>query len=177
MRRKETIRLSRLSTGYWGKHHTVRVATDIEASLYGGELTCLLGANGAGKSTLLRTLSASQPPVSGEIWIGEKRLAEYADKELAKLVGIVLTERCDVENLTVEELVGMGRTPYTGFWGTLRKEDKQIVSEAMRQVGITKLSGTYGADPERWRTPEGNDSQGVGATDSHYSFRRAYSLS
>ena len=141
MRRKETIRLSRLSTGYWGKHHTVWVATDIEASLYGGELTCLLGANGAGKSTLLRTLSASQPPVSGEIWIGEKRLAEYADKELAKLVGIVLTERCDVENLTVEELVEMGRTPYTGFWGTLRKEDKQIVSEAMRQVGITKLSG------------------------------------
>lgn len=141
MRRKETIRLSRLSTGYWGKHHTVRVATDIEASLYGGELTCLLGANGAGKSTLLRTLSASQPPVSGEIWIGEKRLAEYADKELAKLVGIVLTERCDVENLTVEELVGMGRTPYTGFWGTLRKEDKQIVSEAIGQVGIAKLSG------------------------------------
>ena len=46
-----------------------------------------------------------------------------------------------MENLTVEELVGMGRTPYTGFWGTLRKEDKQIVSEAMRQVGITKLSG------------------------------------
>lgn len=141
MRRKETIRLSRLSTGYWGKHHTVWVATDIEASLYGGELTCLLGANGAGKSTLLRTLSASQPPVSGEIWIGEKRLVEYADKELAKLVGIVLTERCDVENLTVEELVGMGRTPYTGFWGTLRKEDKQIVSEAIGQVGIAKLSG------------------------------------
>lgn len=141
MREKETIKLSRLSTGYSGKHGVIRVAADIDASVYGGELTCLLGANGAGKSTLLRTLSASQPPLSGEVWIGEKRLAEYSDKELAKVVGIVLTERCEVENLTVEELVGMGRTPYTGFWGTLRKEDKQIVSEAMRQVGITKLSG------------------------------------
>ena len=140
MREKETIKLSRLSTGYSGKHGVIRVAADIDASVYGGELTCLLGANGAGKSTLLRTLSASQPPLSGEVWIGEKRLAEYSDKELAKVVGIVLTERCEVENLTVEELVGMGRTPYTGFWGTLRKEDKQIVAEAISQVGISKLS-------------------------------------
>lgn len=140
MRRKETVRLSHLSTGYGEKRNIVRVATDINASIYGGELTCLLGANGAGKSTLLRTLSASQPLVSGEIWIGEKRLTEYTDKELAKLIGIVLTERCEVENLTVEELVGMGRAPYTGFWGTFRKEDKQIISEAMRQVGITNLS-------------------------------------
>ena len=140
MRGKETIKISRLSTGYSGKHGVIRIATDIDASVYGGELTCLLGANGAGKSTLLRTLSASQPPLSGEVWIGEKRLAEYSDKELAKVVGIVLTERCEVENLTVEELVGMGRTPYTGFWGTLRKEDKQIVAEAISQVGISKLS-------------------------------------
>ena len=131
MRGKETIKLSRLSTGYSGKHGVIRIATDIDASVYGGELTCLLGANGAGKSTLLRTLSASQPPLSGEVWIGEKR---------SKLIGIVLTERCEVENLTVEELVGMGRTPYTGFWGTLRKEDKQIVAEAISQVGISKLS-------------------------------------
>ena len=128
MRGKETIKISRLSTGYSGKHGVIRIATDIDASVYGGELTCLLGANGAGKSTLLRTLSASQPPLSGEVWIGEKRLAEYSDKELAKVVGIVLTERCEVENLTVEELVGMGRT------------DKQIVAEAISQVGISKLS-------------------------------------
>ena len=88
MRGKETIKISRLSTGYSGKHGVIRIATDIDASVYGGELTCLLGANGAGKSTLLRTLSASQPPLSGEVWIGEKRLAEYSDKELAKVVGI-----------------------------------------------------------------------------------------
>ncbi len=140
MMEKPVIQLRHLSTGYTGKHSVIRVASDINASVYNGELTCLLGANGAGKSTLLRTLSASQPPLAGEVWIAGKRLSDYADKELARLIGIVLTERCEVTNLSVEELVGLGRSPYTGFWGTLGKEDKRIVSEAIQQVGIAGLS-------------------------------------
>ena len=78
--------------------------------------------------------------MAGEVWIAGKRLSDYADKELARLIGIVLTERCEVTNLSVEELVGLGRSPYTGFWGTLGKEDKRIVSEAIQQVGIAGLS-------------------------------------
>ena len=141
MTSKAVLRLSHLSTGYSGKHAAIRVATDINASVYGGELTCLLGANGAGKSTLLRTLSASQPPISGEVWLEDRRITDYSDKELARMIGIVLTERCEVNNLTVEELVGLGRSPYTGFWGTLRDKDKQMVDESMRLVGITGLAG------------------------------------
>ena len=140
MRKKAVIRLHRLSTGYTGKKEVVKVTDGADAEIYSGELTCLLGANGTGKSTLLRTLSASQPPIEGEVWIGGKRLPEYSEKELARQVSIVLTDRCDVGNLTVNELVGLGRSPYTGFWGSLSKEDEAIVAKAMKQVGVSFLA-------------------------------------
>ena len=112
-----TIQLCSLSIGYAGKKQTKVVAQDINASIHGGELTCLLGANGAGKSTLLRTLSAFQPKLNGQTRVMGKEIGLYTDKELATIIGVVLTDKCDVRNMTVEELVGMGRSPYTGFWG------------------------------------------------------------
>jgi len=134
-----TIEIKALSTGYRGKNNVTVVAHDINATIYGGELTCLLGPNGAGKSTLLRTLSAFLPPVSGDIIIMERNLHDYSDKELAKVIGVVLTEKTDLRNMTVEDLVGLGRSPYTGFWGTLQEHDRQTVSEAIEMVGITAL--------------------------------------
>lgn len=134
-----TIQIRSLSTGYRGKNNMTVVAHDINATIYGGELTCLLGPNGAGKSTLLRTLSAFLPPVSGDIIIMGRNLHDYSDKELAKVIGVVLTEKTDLRNMTVEDLVGLGRSPYTGFWGTLQEHDRQTVSEAIEMVGITAL--------------------------------------
>ena len=61
------IKIENLSIGYLQKNHTKVVASDFNATLNGGELTCLIGANGVGKSTLLRTLSAFQPPLAGHI--------------------------------------------------------------------------------------------------------------
>ena len=108
-------------------------------------MTCLLGRNGIGKSTLLRTLSAFQPALEGEIVISSTQppspITSLTDKQLSRLIGIVLTEKPDVQNMTIEELVGMGRSPYTGFWGTLDDEDKKIVGEAIRLVGIENLQG------------------------------------
>lgn len=137
----ETIRLSHLDTGYCVRNERVAVTKDINASLYSGELTCLLGPNGAGKSTLLKTLTGFIAPLNGEITIGSKSLTEYTDSELAKVIGVVLTERLSVSNMTVSELVGMGRSPYTGFWGRMDKADKEIVDEAISLVGIESLSG------------------------------------
>ena len=68
-------------------------------------------------------------------------LTSLSDKERSRVIGIVLTEKPDVQNMTIEELVGMGRSPYTGFWGTLDAEDEKIVREAIRLVGIENLRG------------------------------------
>ena len=139
--REETIQLQHLSIGYRVKHGIKTVAAGINGTIYSGELTCLLGPNGAGKSTLLRTLSAFLPKIGGEIVIEGRELATYSDKEMSRKIGVVLTEKPDVRNMTVRELVSLGRSPYTGFWGTYSKEDLRIVDEAISSVGITTLAG------------------------------------
>ncbi len=137
----ESVELKNLSIGYQTKGNRKVVATGLSVAINSGQLTCLLGRNGIGKSTLLRTLSAFQPQLEGEILIGGKSLDTYTDKQLSHQIGIVLTEKPDVQNMTVDELVGLGRSPYTGFWGTLDDNDRQIVNESIRLVGIASLQG------------------------------------
>ncbi len=135
-----TIQLQNLTIGYNKKKNNKVVAKNIHASLESGRMTCLIGPNGVGKSTLLRTLSAFQPPLEGDIVLMGKHINEYNEKQLAKLLGVVLTAKIEVQNMTTEELVGMGRSPYTGFWGTLNDDDHRIVAEALDMVGITALA-------------------------------------
>ena len=135
----ETIILKNLSIGYRTKNNIRTVAEGINAAIRSEELTCLLGANGVGKSTLLRTLSAFQPKLDGEILIAGKEIGTYHDKELSCTIGVVLTEKPDIRNMTVRELVALGRSPYTGFWGTLHNEDWQVVDEAINAVRISGL--------------------------------------
>lgn len=139
MRKEETIRLIDLETGYYNKNSVVVITRKINAALYSDELTCLLGPNGAGKSTLLKTLTAFLPPVGGEIFIKGKSLSDYSAPDIAKLIGIVLTEKPNLENMTVEELIALGRSPYTGFWGRMDADDSRIVDEAISMVGVEDL--------------------------------------
>ena len=138
--KNETIQLKDLSIGYSLKEKQKVVAAHISAGICAGELTCLLGANGVGKSTLLRTLSGFQPKLSGQILMAGKDIDAYSDKQLSKVFSVVLTEKGDLYNLTVAELVGLGRTPYTGFWGNLTYKDKAVVAQAMELTGISHLA-------------------------------------
>lgn len=133
------LELRNLYIGYDDDSDRHIVAETLSASLSCGQLTCLIGANGVGKSTLMRTMAAFQQPLRGEVCIGGRPLADYTPKELSGLVGVVLTERNLQADLTVEEVVGMGRSPYTNFWGTLSDEDVRIVDEAIRLVGLAGL--------------------------------------
>jgi len=137
--KKKTIELQQLSIGYKTNHKSKVVAQCIDAAINAGELTCLIGANGVGKSTLLRTLSAFQASLDGEIRIQGKPLKSYNDKQLAKVISVVLTEKCDLRNMTVKELVGLGRSPYTGFWGGLSAKDRHEVDAAIKMVQIKHL--------------------------------------
>lgn len=129
-----------VSIGYAQRKHRHLVATHLDASLESGEVTCLIGNNGVGKSTLLRTLAAFQQPLSGEILINGTALSSYSAAELAKKIGVVLTTKPEVNNLSVREVVALGRSPYTNFWSTLRKEDSQVIDESLQEVGITALA-------------------------------------
>lgn len=130
------ITTNRLTVGYRGH----RVVEDISLSLPCGRLVCLLGPNGAGKSTLLRTLCGFLPPVAGTVTISGSDITTMSAAEVARLVSVVLTDRPPTPSLTAAEMVGMGRAPYTGFWGRLGDDDRRLVSEAMTTVGIAPLA-------------------------------------
>ncbi|MBS2212401.1 ABC transporter ATP-binding protein [Carboxylicivirga mesophila] len=110
---------------------------DINVQLHRGEFACLLGPNGAGKSTLIKTLSGFIPKMAGKVSVNGKALADYKRNELAKVVSVVLTERLQIPNMTVFDLVALGRTPYTDFFGMLSKHDKQLVKQAIDDVGLS----------------------------------------
>jgi len=141
-----SITLSNLSVGYQQARRTpTAVLAGLNATLCSGRLTCLVGANGIGKSTLLRTLAAFQPPIAGQMhYFSDEQaapinLATLSQARLARLVSVVLTAKPSVGNLSVEQIVGLGRSPYTNIWCTLRAEDHRMVAWAMDVVGITGL--------------------------------------
>jgi iron complex transport system ATP-binding protein len=133
------IEIKDLTIGYHRKGNDKVVHKNINGGLYPGELTCLLGPNGAGKSTLLRTLCGFQPALGGDVYIDGLALRETSFEELAKRIGVVLTEKVNIQNITVQEMVSYGRSPYTGFFGKLTEEDKEKVIEAMKKVGISHM--------------------------------------
>jgi iron complex transport system ATP-binding protein len=134
------LTLRDLTIGYTSRRGRKVVAAGLRAEVFGGELTCLLGANGVGKSTLLKTLSGFLPQLSGEVFLLGRPIGAYTEKELSRVLGVVLTERPDLKNMTAGELVGLGRSPYTGFWGTLGPDDERIVEEAIDAVHARGLA-------------------------------------
>ncbi len=140
---KTTIDIQNLSIGYNNKKSKKIVAKNLNTSLWRGELTCLLGVNGIGKSTLLKTLSGFINRLDGNILINGKNIDDIAEKDFSKQISVVLTEKVMIHNMTVRELIGMGRSPYNGFWGTINKEDEGVIDECIEMVNIRKLEHRF----------------------------------
>ena len=138
MNRTPVIESSGLIIGYKQKRKERTVVHDsLQFQLFAGELTGVLGLNGVGKSTLLRTVCGFQPALGGTIHLKGRPLSGYSQADLSRLTGVVLTEKTNAGGMTVNELVSLGRHPYTGFFGTLKAEDKRIVKESLAAVGMT----------------------------------------
>lgn len=128
-----------LEVGYLQKKNRISIAKGINFSLQKGQLIGLVGANGIGKSTLLRTLTGMQPALKGEIFVNGKNLDSYSPFELASQLSVVLTEPPVSKNLTVEELISLGRQPYTNWIGTLSTEDKSAISAAIKATATEEI--------------------------------------
>ena len=127
-----------MSIGYLDRTTpSVVVKNSLSLRALKGEMVALIGGNGIGKSTLLRTLAGFQPPLSGELLIHNKPLAEYRAEELAREMSFVSTEVVKVAHLTVREMVGLGRYPYTDWFGQLKDRDQEIIAKAIRDVGLS----------------------------------------
>lgn len=128
-----------LTIGYASKKESVCIAQNLDLNLEEGKLIALIGANGIGKSTLLRTLTGIQEPLSGNVILNEKEIQNFQPLELAQNLSLVLTEKLPTSNLTVFELVALGRQPYTNWIGTLSDDDIKKVNHAMELTQIEHL--------------------------------------
>jgi iron complex transport system ATP-binding protein len=130
---------SNLSVGYSSKKEIKTIATHINLNLKKGELIALIGANGIGKSTLLRTLIGIQPPLSGNIILNGININEYDSISFAQNLSIVLTEKLPPSNLTVFEIIALGRQPYTNWIGNLTDDDYSKIKTAVQLTNIEHL--------------------------------------
>jgi len=133
------LQTQHLRIGYSSKAQTKVIASDVSIHLNQGKLIGLVGANGIGKSTLLRTLTGIQKSLSGTVLLNEKPIDSFEPLALAQQISVVLTEKLPPSNLTVYELIALGRQPYTNWLGKLAEEDKIQIENAISLTEIGHL--------------------------------------
>ena len=133
------LKTEKLSIGYQQKKQDKIVISDINLEVKKGKLVTVLGKNGIGKSTLLRTLSKVQKPISGAVYINNNNLINISEKELSTQLSLVLTERLPESQLTVYELIALGRQPYTNWIDKLSATDIEKINFAIKQTEIEHL--------------------------------------
>jgi iron complex transport system ATP-binding protein len=125
--------------GYSQQGKRKELLRDLSFQLYSGELTCLLGPNGVGKSTLIKAILGDLKPWEGRLILGQQELHTYSLEERAKRIAVVLSEPSYPGNLTVGQLVALGRTPHTSWGGKLGTEDRKWVEQALSDTRLTAL--------------------------------------
>jgi iron complex transport system ATP-binding protein len=133
------LKATDLSIGYSNKKENSVIASNLDLSLEKGKLIALIGANGIGKSTLLRTLTGIQKPLSGTVFLDQKNIHTLDNLLLAQNLSVVLTDTLPPSNLTVFELIALGRQPYTNWIGKLTNLDIAKVNQAVALTQITHL--------------------------------------
>jgi iron complex transport system ATP-binding protein len=134
------LEASNISIGYSNKKENILISSGINLTLEKGKLISLIGANGIGKSTLLRTLTGIQKTLSGIVLLDGQNIHKLDSLSLAQNLSVVLTEKLPPSNLTVFELIALGRQPYTNWIGKLTELDVAKVNEAMELTQISDLA-------------------------------------
>lgn len=129
------FKTEKLSVGY----HGIPLIEEIEFGIHKGEILTLIGPNGAGKSTILKSIARQLEPLGGAVYMEKRDLAGFSRQQLSQSMSVVLTDKIRTELMTCEDVIEMGRYPYTGRFGVLSREDHRAVEEAMELVHVTEL--------------------------------------
>lgn len=140
MNNNNILSTSNLSIGYKTKGTTNTITKNLNLNLKEGKLIALIGANGIGKSTLLRTITRIQNPISGMVLLNGKDIHKLDAVTLAQSLSVVLTEKLPPSNLTVWEVIALGRQPYTNWIGKLTDYDNAKINEAIALTQIEHLT-------------------------------------
>ncbi len=104
-------------------------------------LTSLIGPNGAGKSTALLMIGRLLDMDDGQIQVANMDVSQSKSEDLAKVLTILRQENHFVTRLTIRQLVGFGRFPYSK--GRLTNEDEAIISKYIDFLGLSDLENRY----------------------------------
>ncbi len=137
MESNKIIILESLQIGYASGKHTKELIPPLTASSDSGELIVVLGRNGIGKSTLLRTLTGLQESLGGRIFLHNKNISEYNRMDLARKIGYISTEIVRAGNMTVFDLVALGRFPHTNWLGKIDRASQMAIENSLDKTGLT----------------------------------------
>ncbi|MDT0308844.1 ABC transporter ATP-binding protein [Streptomyces sp. DSM 44917] len=105
-----------------------------------GEVVGLVGPNGSGKSTLLRTVYRALRPERGRVLVNGREVAATPVREVARTVAAVVQEPAGDLELTVREVVAMGRAPHQRTFGPETAHDRRVVADALERVAAADLA-------------------------------------
>ena len=137
------LECNNLTIGYVHKKKPQIIQQNIRLQIQKGQFVAILGQNGIGKSTLLRTMTKMQEPLAGSVFIEGRNLRSWNFTTLSNKISVVLTERLPESQLSVYELVALGRQPYTNWVGNLSEKDHQRIRASLEQTETFEFAQKY----------------------------------
>jgi len=135
----ENLKLEKFYTGYANNF----IIKSINLSLKNGEWLGVIGPNGSGKSTLIKGICRILKPFQGNIYLKEKEISRYTNKLISQTIAFLPQQYNANIQITVKELVALGRSPYKSFWEfDLNKNDNEKINEALNLVDIYDFKDT-----------------------------------
>ena len=140
---EKILTIDNLKIGYRSGGTDKIIMQELSSSAFKGELIAVIGKNGIGKSTLLRTIAGLQSSLGGEIYYEKEHILDYSRMELARKVGYISTEPVRASNMSVYDLVALGRFPYTDWTGRINKENHLVIMDAIENAGMASFCSRY----------------------------------
>ena len=132
--------LKDFSTGY-SKHEVIN---KINFRLKQNEWIGIIGANGSGKSTLLKGVLKFIPTIYGDVLFEDNSIKNYSRNNLSRKIAYLPQKLNNNLNITVKDLISLGRSPYKNFWDfDLNDEDLKIIDEAIKIMDLNKLKNKF----------------------------------
>ena len=132
--------LKDFSTGY-SKHEVIN---KINFRLKQNEWIGIIGANGSGKSTLLKGVLKFIPTLYGDVLFEDNSIKNYSRNNLSRKIAYLPQKLNNNLNITVKDLISLGRSPYKNFWDfDLNEDDLKIIDEAIQIMDLNELKNKF----------------------------------
>lgn len=128
------LNIENLTIGY-----SSSLMDNITCDAYAGDFIVLFGANGAGKSTLFKTILQQLSKIEGKLHLNQVDISNYSNQAISKKIAVVNTNKHFDLNLSVYDILALGRIPYLNIFGKLSKTDKNIIKQYVKELDIQDI--------------------------------------